>query len=411
MLRSSLPRLCHPVGPALAGLLAPLALSACSTGPPAAPARAPVVYGEDDRRDVYEVADEALARLARESIVALIPKERVILSDPDDVRFDADDLQTEEALCDGQRFGDQPTAASCSGTLIDTDLVLTAGHCASSHSECTEYYYVFDYYYEAEGRLAPVDRGDVYECARRIVQFDDEETDYAIIQLDRPVTAPHRPAPVRASSAALSTGDPVTIIGFGSGIPMKVDTGGRVVRPRAGDPLTFFEASLDSFASNSGSGVFDGAGELVGILVRGEEDYVDRGPCWEVNVLPEPSGDDEAEDVTYASQARDALCASGWVSDLCGDTGGVCRSCADDSPCPGGAACTSFEDDGSIRYCATGCSGDGECDEGHVCAGGTCAPALVERCRRRLRGGLGSPPGRRSARAFCRTTQGICRRR
>jgi hypothetical protein len=65
---------------------------------------------------------------------------------------------------------DQPAAASCFGTLIDDDLVVTAGHCAFSQRMCQSFLYVFHYYYAAAGQMAAITSEDVFSCREVVVQ-------------------------------------------------------------------------------------------------------------------------------------------------------------------------------------------------------------------------------------------------
>lgn len=327
----------------------------------------PVVYGEDDRRDVYEHPDASLRTLARTSIVALIPAHALDDSDPANVRPLAAPLAETQRLCPGQRFAEQPTAAFCSGTLIDDDLVLTAGHCLEDEAACQSTRFVFDYFYEGPGTLATIGREDVYGCRRLVVRaLDEGSVDYAVVQLDRPATAEGRSvAPVRLEDGPVVAGSSLAILGFGSGLPLKIDTGGRVIDPRA-RTLDFFVATTDSFGGNSGSGVFDlESGALVGALVRGDEDYVEASGCFVVNVLPE-SGEAGGEHVAYVRRALDALCAS-WpsarlcgASPTCGD--GLCsgtethENCPDDCAAPScGDGVCDFDEDES--RCADDCGG------------------------------------------------------
>ena len=97
---------------------------------------APVVYGEDDRVEVFNHPDADLRSIARESIVALIPTFR-IERDPDGTyALYTESLGELHGLCPDELFVDQPAAAVCSGVLIDDELVLTAGHCIDSRMPC-----------------------------------------------------------------------------------------------------------------------------------------------------------------------------------------------------------------------------------------------------------------------------------
>ena len=84
---------------------------------------------------------------------------------------------------------------------------------------------------------------------------------------------------------------------FPSGIPLKYAPGAEI---RDISKPEFFVANLDTFGGNSGSGVYDQATkELVGILVRGDTDYVLDSGCRGDNVCP--SSGSLGEDVTRIS--------------------------------------------------------------------------------------------------------------
>lgn len=344
--------------------------------------RAPVVYGEDDRKDYYEHPSELWKRTTRESIVAHVRTSRLDTTDPENVLFVPEEtLAEDEELCEGERFADHPVISSCSATLIDVDLVLIAGHCMDASSDCRNRRFVFDYFYEAEGVLAPVSAEDVFACRQVVSIAEGGDFDHAVVQLGRPVGPPRAPVALRLDDEPLPVGTPLVVIGFPDGIPAKIDDGGVVLDPR-GDDLDFFRASLDTFGGNSGSGVFLETGELVGLLVRGERDYTREGDCFIVNVVDEDGGSRGGEDITYVARALDGLCGSGWVSDLCGDTEGWCRACWADEVCPDGWICRAHPEESGVTWCAPPCMDSSECREGHLCNrdGGYCEPAKENRC-------------------------------
>ena len=64
--------------------------------------------------------------------------------------------------------------------------------------------------------------------------------------------------------------------------------------------------------------MFDEDNLLVGILVRGDQDYDFAGGCVVVNELPETGGRQGGEAITYAFRAVEDLCADGYPSErLC----------------------------------------------------------------------------------------------
>lgn len=259
--------------------------------------QAPVVYGTDDRQDVYAHPSASLRALAHESIVALIRDTR--LEEQMDGSFELTPTLTlgeSYDLCPDQRFIDQPTSAYCSGTLVAPDIVVTAGHCIETLSECLNTRFVFDYLYTAEGVLAPLEADDVYSCVE-ILSRQDGVLDYAYLRLSRDVVG-HTPATlspgVGSTCRNVVDEEPVTALGFGSGVPLKIDSGGAVTAPSTRG-TNFFLTSLDTFAGNSGSGVFNASGELVGVLSSGLGDYRPRTgeDCDEVNTLGEQFGGEQ----------------------------------------------------------------------------------------------------------------------
>lgn len=375
------------VGMALVpGLLA--LLTGCSAEAPfAEPATTtqPVVYGEDDRTDVHAHPDPAWRALARQSIVALVRAGDVVTSDPNDIRFRGRTLGSARSLCPGERFADQPSIAFCSGTLIGPDLVLTAGHCIEDAADCSDTRFVFNFVMENDTSRATITAEDVHSCGALLVSYDDGRADYAVVRLDRPVSAARSPASVRPGDEALDLGAGVGVIGFPSGIPAKIDLGGTVTRNRP-TQRDYFQASLDTFGGNSGSGVFTLDGLLAGILVRGEQDYVRDGRCFRVNVLPEPGPGQRAESVTYVARAIEALCEREPALAVCQPPDRVyCAPCSTDDACGGSG---DAQDEGGLcdasggleGVCLPPCARDGDCRMDHTCRNGHCAPMTHRRC-------------------------------
>lgn len=279
----------------------------------------PVVYGTDNRTDVYAHADATLRARAQQATVALMSPGDINTTNPNNVTFNSQTLQQAQNLCTTQRFLSDPTPAFCSGTLIDDDLVLTAGHCITSASACTNTRFVFKFYRPSAGALETITTADIFSCtsivARQQATVGGRNLDYAVVRIDRAATPRFTPAPVRAGNSAVAVGQNVAVIGSGSGIPFKIDAGGSVRDARAGT-LDYFVASTDTFGGNSGSGVYETSGySVAGILVRGETDYVANGSCNIVNTCTETGC--RGEDITYVRPAIDAYCAVATSARLC----------------------------------------------------------------------------------------------
>jgi len=307
-----------------------------------ADATASVVYGADDRVEVFNHPDPELRDIARQSIVALIPSFRISREPNGTYSLFTESLNDLRGLCEGELFGEQPTAAACSGVLIDDDLVLTAGHCVDDHTPCDAYSYVFNYYYDRPNGLAAIRDEDVYSCRRVVSQqsapANEYTPDFAIIQLDRPVEGDQAPAVIRPATA-LAEREALAMIGFGSGLPAKIDSGASVADPRA-DTLDFFVANLDAFQGHSGSATFDSENRLAGILIGGRTpDYAfaEGENCRRVQVYQDAQA---GELVHNIAPIVASLCEGGWQTEaLCGPKacgGAPCGS----APLPSGGSGT-----------------------------------------------------------------------
>ncbi|MFP2963876.1 trypsin-like serine peptidase [Myxococcus sp. 1LA] len=280
-----------------------------------------VIYGTDNRTDVYAyTARPTLRQRAEQSTVALMMPSALNTANANNVTFNAPTLQSAENLCSNQRFLNDPTPAFCSGTLIDDDLVLTAGHCITN-SDCANTRFVFNFYRASATALKTVTTADIFSCqsivARQLGTVNGRNLDYAIVRLDRAATPRFVPAPIRPGNTALPVNTGVSVIGSGSGIPFKIDDGGKVRTNRSGT-LDYFIATTDTFGGNSGSGVYENdTFTVAGILVRGDTDYVSQGSCAVVNQCTETGCGGES--ITYVRPAVDHYCSVAGSARLCGN--------------------------------------------------------------------------------------------
>lgn len=337
-------------------VLGALALPSCADGmtePELSGIAQQIIYGSDDRLDVYEHPDALLRQVAASSVVALVGRPLLASSQDGDAMIVAKPLTESYDVCADARFASQPVAAGCSGTLIDDDLVLTAGHCISTDEECSNYAFVFDYFLRAPSQMEPLSWGDVYGC-RRIVKRElsrdasgGPRIDYAIVQLDRRALGR---TPVALRTTPLEAGEPLATISCPTGLPLKIDSGARVLDTRT-DLRDYFLLDSDTFQVSSGAGVFDASAGLAGVLVRGGKDYVDRvgAMCKIPNVVTLPPDaaipQSLGEEATYVQRVLHGLCRDlGWPSkrlcDLapsCGD--GICNDQETQLNCETDCAC------------------------------------------------------------------------
>ena len=251
-----------------------------------------VIYGKDDRFDLYQVTNPELLKLA-DSTVGLFTAEDVTVTGSV-AALRTGSYAADYGLCTDEPFYDQVNGAFCSGSLVAPDVIMTAGHCVKDANSCKNTKFVFGFGVKAAGVMPKsVAASEVYGCSKLMGREQvGTGADWALIKLDRPV-ANH--AVLKYNTAnTLKNGDGLVVIGHPAGLPTKV-AGGATVRNIA--PAGYFVANLDTYGGNSGSAVFNAATGLIeGILVRGENDYVMRGSCRVSNVCP--SDGCRGEDVT-----------------------------------------------------------------------------------------------------------------
>ncbi|HAR41452.1 MAG TPA: hypothetical protein DCS07_02280 [Bdellovibrionales bacterium] len=231
-----------------------------------------VIYGPDNRKDYYDIRDPDLKRLA-DSTPALFRKSNLKFQG-DRVVFPSRNYGQVKRLCAGEPFVTQQVASFCSGALVGPDLVLTAGHCVNSQSDCSQVAIGFDYRLEKPGDSAGsiADR-DLYFCRKlEARKYYVDGVDYALLRLDRVV---RDRAPIRVhASGPLDRKAELAVLGYPSGLPFKLTDQANVRDVKAGH----FILDADTFAGNSGSPVINVRTlEIEGVLVRGDTDYLFDG--------------------------------------------------------------------------------------------------------------------------------------
>jgi V8-like Glu-specific endopeptidase len=264
-----------------------------------------VIYGTDDRMDVFESSDSLMRELSRSTAAQILKRYIVQTVDQNNKNLYSIKSKTLQldGMCASERFANQHTAADCSGFLISPDLLVTAGHCVSTMNDCEDHSWVFDYANVTEEKTAFEFKEDqVYRCTQIVAREKNSETmnDYAVVKLDRPVLDR---TPLRFRTSGKTADDAVfTVIGHPSGLPVKI-TSGADMRDNS-DPI-FFSTNADTYGGNSGSAVVDSRTGLVeGILVRGDTDYKrsENGTCL-VSVHRDQNGG-RGEDVTRITNIK-----------------------------------------------------------------------------------------------------------
>ncbi|MCA9438984.1 MAG: trypsin-like peptidase domain-containing protein, partial [Candidatus Omnitrophica bacterium] len=259
-----------------------------------------VVYGDDNRLDVFQVGDpEILA--AYESTVVLVRPDRIEENGDGTWTLENDPWVTQEGMpiCEDEPFRGQPNPGFCSGFLVGPDLVVTAGHCIVGEISCADSVFVFGFGMNGpDDPILTVPDANVYFCAEILDRAfgGEDRSDWALIRLDRPVEG-RDPLRIRRNGK-LGDGDDLLMIGYPSGLPAKIAGGAHV---RSNTESAYFVANTDSSGGNSGSVVLNAETlKVEGILVRGEIDFENVGGCRASKECPDDGC--RGEDVTRISE-------------------------------------------------------------------------------------------------------------
>ncbi len=257
-----------------------------------------IVYGEDDRLDFYQ-ASKIFQKLSL-SVGGIFSKHNSIEVDGNRTLLEPKTLGNKMNLCKGEKFAKQVSPLHCSFFLVSKDLVVTAAHCMKEENACENSKFLFDYKVTAATKKADIliENKNIYSCKKiESIEYKSLEgqpsIDYALVRLDR-VVSDREPLRYRYQGfnrkeiplfGSLPKGSSVSVVGHPSGLPLKFVLNSKITHT---PNKHYFVADLDTFGGNSGSPVFDNkTHEVVGILVRGQKDYVfDKlNKCTRVNKL------------------------------------------------------------------------------------------------------------------------------
>ncbi len=255
-------------------------------------------YGEDDRRDYYTLtetisAENELKKKLTDATVLLTARGELIEQEDGSYLLRVDEfMQGSLPPCEDEKFKNQHIGGWCSGFMVGPDLIATAGHCGETDFDIQNTAYVFGFRVSGpDDQGTTVFTADQVYFGKELVAHDLSATgDFAIVRVDRTITAPGAAPLELRKSGRIGLGENLGVIGYPSGLPVKIAFGDETVVRRDEDPWLI--GNLDTYGGNSGSAVFNKDGLVEGILVRGAQDYVtdSENSCFKSNSMRNDQG-------------------------------------------------------------------------------------------------------------------------
>jgi V8-like Glu-specific endopeptidase len=146
----------------------------------------------------------------------------------------------------------------CSGTLVSSDLFLTASHCVDGNTVGR----IVSFNYERAGGAGSALLTQSHYTIASVVR-DDTTLDFALLRLSGNPGATFQWTPV--SSSVPPDGASITIIQHPSGRPKEIEAGS--ITFQTADSMAY--GNVDTEPGSSGSGILDVAGHLIGVHTNG----------------------------------------------------------------------------------------------------------------------------------------------
>jgi hypothetical protein len=260
------------------------------------------IYGDDDRHNLYEPVVTNDLKYDAEKVACIIKKDRIKQNEDGTFSLIVSQLYGEaNGLCSTENFVNEPIVPFCSGFAVSNKLFVTAGHCVDN-TNLNDILIIYGYRMKSKLEAnIEIDQGDIYEPVRILKrEFEGTSNDYSVLEI-RQTFRDNRIASFR-KNGKISDNENVHVIGYPSGLPIKVTLNAKVYNNRFSN---YFVINSDTYQGNSGSPVFNSADHTVeGILVRGEKDfrYVRLSSCYGSVRCPKDIGTCRGEDVSRVSQ-------------------------------------------------------------------------------------------------------------
>jgi V8-like Glu-specific endopeptidase len=243
------------------------------------------IWYEDHRMDWFGITDEQVNKNVN-SVAAIILKNNLIGEGNGFFTLKVKNYGKAHNLCEVEPFYNQPVTAGwvCTGFLVKKDVIATAGHCVEKKN-VTDFRIVFGYkMLDPHTAVTQVPDENIYKgvkIIRQVLNREVNRSDWALVQLDREVAGQEV---VVLSEDVIACDQPVYVIGYPMGLPVKYAPGAKV----RGFKDAFFAADLDTYMGNSGSPVFNAdTHKVIGMVVHGDtQDLRWTGKGWASVIYP-----------------------------------------------------------------------------------------------------------------------------
>lgn len=228
-------------------------------------------YGEDGRKDFFEISDAQTKKLAEAMLYRVDKHElrgwtfqrywKIITKKLED-----------KGICKNEKFSNQDTIRlGCSAVLIGKNKVLTGGNCISDHTCRNDlYYWTFGYYKKSkEQNFSELHKKNFYKCKEIVkrVYNPNSGTSFTIFTLKKDVKDVE---PVKISKKELTKEDELIMMGHPTGLPLKIADGAFAID----QDENFFIANSDIRGETIGTIAFNKkTKELVGLMIYGTYNY------------------------------------------------------------------------------------------------------------------------------------------